>query len=179
MKKNVSKKRKVLGAAVLSAILVSLALALIGCGSGGAAAPKDDYYNGNADIGYKDDYYEDSVGGSSSSEGYDDVISDQRYVIKTVNATVNTESYDELVTRVKSATNRAGGYYSSASFVDGARRGGSRYASITVKVPAENLDSFIAELSEVDEIEGETYTRAYANAMTAFPGDIITDLKAA
>ena len=31
---------------------------------------------------------------------------------------------------------------------------------------------------KVDEIEGETYTRAYLNAMTAFPGDIITDLKA-
>jgi hypothetical protein len=35
------------------------------------------------------------------------------------------------------------------------------------------------ETFKVDEIEGETYTRAYANAMTAFPGDIITDLKAA
>jgi hypothetical protein len=31
----------------------------------------------------------------------------------------------------------------------------------------------------VDEVEGETYTRAYANAMTAFPGDTITDLREA
>lgn len=154
MKKNVSKKRKILGASALFALLLSLALVLIGCGSGRADLPAD--YNNGADGGYGKDYYEESVGGSSGTDGYDDVISDQRYVIKTVNATVNTESYDELVSRVKSATNRAGGYYSSASFVDGARRGGSRYASITVKVPAENLDSFIAELSEVGTLSNYT-----------------------
>lgn len=127
--------------------MFAIALGLASCGRG-------DNYNGGDYIGDSvpgidaSDKWVDEGGADLGFENATDVISDTRYVIKTVNASLLTEKYDDLVAHIKEKVSTLGGYFSSASYSDDSYRSlKSRRASLTIKIPAEKLDEFTGTFS--------------------------------
>lgn len=137
---------------VLILTLLTLVFA-VSCSKGGEAD-----YNGGAttdDGGY--------TGSGSSNSGYGDkgesdssALIEDRKIIKNVNETVQTDKYDEFITSLYEAISAAGGYVSDKN-----ERGQSyynnealRYASFTVRIPAEALSDFTAR---VDSLAVVTY----------------------
>lgn len=79
---------------------------------------------------------------------------DDRYVIKNANITVETKEYDASVTTFEQSVAKFGGYVSNSS------RGGnaehySRYMDVTIRIPAENLDAFLAEQENVGNVTNQ------------------------
>lgn len=70
---------------------------------------------------------------------------DQRKLIKTLDLRIQTENFDESSAAVSSAVSACNGYV-EYSDVSGDLRS-SRYASYTIRVPAQNLDRFTQALS--------------------------------
>ena len=143
-----AKKRT--GLKLVSALMASLMLIglLASCSAKSDDYERDDVYAqiapGAPSIGTDNGYSE-----PPKDSGSQDIISDTRYIIKTVNTTVRTEDYDGYITALKSVTDTLGGYYSSASFRDNSYSSyKSRIATIVIRVPADKLDSFISSLSE-------------------------------
>lgn len=133
--------KKILSLIITLAILL---LSLISCSS-----------NENMGVGGSDGAdYENGYTGSGKEES--DLLTEDRKIIKTVNQTVQTDEYDEFMTSLSSAISEAGGYTSSSNYRGENYYNDSslRYASITIRIPAENLDSFT---SRVDSLAIVTY----------------------
>lgn len=145
--------RKTLGIAMIAGLL------LAGCGASKGtyeeiAAETAAYDNG---AGYaSDDIY--STEAASIEEKVEEagveVQSTQRKLIKNVNMDVETETIDELLTTVRNKTDRLGGYIEESNTYNGSNYYGkeNRNASLTIRIPAEKLDEFLSEVSEVSNV---------------------------
>lgn len=82
-------------------------------------------------------------------------INSGRKMIRTVNLAVETTEFDQLVTNITAVVSRLNGYIEQSD-ISGNSISGSynnqRYAHLTVRVPADQLDSFIAQVSEQGNI---------------------------
>ena len=99
-----------------------------------------------------------------------------RKIIKNADMNVETRTFDEFIAYVNKALGELGGYIQSSS-LNGSRYGREdlRYASITLRVPAEKLESFLSM------IEGEgnvTYRNIYTDDVTLSYVDTESHLKA-
>lgn len=159
----------------LTAGLLVLSL-LSGCGRPGSA--KNDYegdrsedmaYAAAADDYAYDDYameeaaeepmYAEKAGGLGMSEtvltddpGSNEEVeaaAEKRKLIKTVNLSVETEEFDEFVAHILQRIESLGGYPENSS-INGSSYGSStkRYAYITARIPAENLNAFVGEVTD-------------------------------
>lgn len=68
-------------------------------------------------------------------------------IIYTAQLELQTLEFDKALADIAAATNRVGGYFASTS--TSGRGSGYRYADYTVKVPADQLDSFLTQIGEV------------------------------
>ncbi len=84
----------------------------------------------------------DSSGDSSSGNGSGAALLPQKY-IRTARLTAYCTDLSELLRRVRTETDAVGGWISDES--TGGEEG-ARFASLTVRVPAENLDAFLSAL---------------------------------
>ena len=77
-----------------------------------------------------------------------------RKLIKNVNLEVETESFDELYAKVNEKTEALGGYVENSYIYNGSSYYGddTRDASLTIRIPAENLDAFLSEVSEASNV---------------------------
>lgn len=157
---------------VLVPVLIAV-LMLSGCGAGNknasadASAPKEAYeiaseeaYDTSASYASSDIY----SGGAEAKaaengevdggEGGTEVPSTQRKLIKNVNLQVETETFDELLANVEEKTRKAGGYIEQSYTYNGSSYygGGRRNASLTIRIPAENLDEFLSAVSAVSNV---------------------------
>ncbi len=89
---------------------------------------------------------------SAGTDGQTQVNDTSRKLIKTVNLDTETEDLDQTVSLIEQKVTGLGGYIESSNIYNGTTYSGrsSRSASITARVPAVNLDSF------VDSVEGNT-----------------------
>lgn len=75
-------------------------------------------------------------------------------LIVTMNMEAETESMDALLTRIDQKVAELGGYMEKQSIYNGSSYyyGRSRYADLTVRIPAQNLEQFVDQVSEVSNI---------------------------
>ena len=145
-------------------ILALLICLLTGCG---ASAATDSAYSGGESYHQKADYeYSVEVEGdmalgdmvespsmgnsSSTSAGSSLQAVSSRKLITTVNMETETEHYDDLMTWLTARIHEYGGYVEfSESYGNQSSR---RSATITIRMPATSLDTFLAGLSEESNV---------------------------
>lgn len=94
--------------------------------------------------------------GGSYDEGTGEmaVQDTRRKLIKNVDLQVETETFDELLATVEDKTRQAGGYIEQSYTYNGSNYygGGTRNASLTIRIPAQNLDGFLSAVAEVSNV---------------------------
>ena len=164
MKKRVEKLK------VLSLVL-AFGLMLTGCGGSSyeaaatteAAAPAEAYDTGGGYL--SDDIYnyktestevavEEVVEEESGAAESPEVQDVQRKLIKNVNLDVETETLDDLLKTVEEKTERLAGYIEESYTYNGSSYygGGTRNASMTIRIPSERLEEFLSSISEVSNV---------------------------
>lgn len=81
-------------------------------------------------------------------------LPENRKLIQTVNMNVETEDLDAVLHQIDSRIGELGGYTESANVQNGSAYEGSRYrsASITIRIPAKDLDAFVDKVGEISNI---------------------------
>ncbi|MBQ8188485.1 MAG: DUF4349 domain-containing protein [Lachnospiraceae bacterium] len=77
-----------------------------------------------------------------------------RKLIKNVNLEVETENFDELYAKVNEKTEALGGYVENSYIYNGSSyySNDTRDANLTIRIPAENLNVFLSEVSEASNV---------------------------
>lgn len=139
--------------AILMALLLCVAL-LAACGGSSE--------NAAADMGYEEApeapmespagevLYGNSAGGSTVTS---ETLSEQK-LIRRVNIEAETEDLEALLAALTEQISGLNGYVESQEVYNGSSYSSYRYrsASLTVRIPAENLDSFIAEIRGISNV---------------------------
>lgn len=151
------KMKKILAISLCVLLLVT---ALVGCGASRDAAYAAEK-NGLAEYGYDYDYYvmpEDYGYPAETTAAYNGIdssgtasVSTNRKLIRTVSLSLETEEYDVLLNGISERIAACGGYVESLS-ADTRYSSDSRYASMTVRVPAQRLDEFVNSVSGISNV---------------------------
>ncbi len=163
-------------------LLLALLLLLSGCGGSGNLA--SDSFNSS---GASDNYQEESEGWNESpsldAENKEEKPSDitendleNRKMIKTVYLTLQTKEFDSLKNMLDELIPAYGGYVQDSNFYDPQREGRYRNYQLTVRIPVDNLDSFVSKVgilgtltNKSEKIEDVTLTyidmKAYKEAL--------------
>lgn len=88
--------------------------------------------------------------------GYDDnKVSSTRKLIKTVDMSIETKEFDQIMETIQEQVDTLGGYIESSNTYNGSIYSGyrgSRDASLVIRVPEENLDAFLQEVSQISNV---------------------------
>ena len=145
-----------------------LSFCLAACGSSSkserydAAAPAAEYEyaaaeEAAADIAYDSYYAEEAVepemgdaGNGAEAPEVNESATSQRKLIKTVDLSVETKDYDNLMVSLEKQIEELGGYIESLGAYNGSYYSGrtNRSANITARIPAEKLDGFVKQIGE-------------------------------
>lgn len=122
---------------------------LSGCGS---SRPKDMVNNSQTETGYSKDSAEElsEETGIASDTGVlpADSIQTERKLIKTVHLDVETKEFDSLMKVVSGELESLGGYVEESSVNGSGGNISYRNGNMTIRIPAEKLDSFVKRVSE-------------------------------
>ena len=110
-------------------------------------------------------------GGSPAGAAAAQPETGNRKLIRTVTLNVETTGFDGLLEAITQNVNESGGYIEQSDISGNSisYSGGSRYAFITVRIPADSMDSF---LSRVDEQSNVTYRSESVQDVTLTYTDI-------
>ena len=152
--------------AVGFALVLSVSLAACGTSSKGesydAAAPAAEYEyaaaeEAVAEIAYDSYYAEEPMEGEMGDAGngaeapeVNESATSQRKLIKTVELSVETKDYDNLMVSLEKQIDELGGYIESLGAYNGSYYSGrtNRSANITARIPADKLDGFVKQIGE-------------------------------
>ncbi len=147
--------------AVMMSVLILLSLA--GCASEQAVGNEMGGINGN--YGTSNDSVQapgDYVVKDESTESGESSTSlpENRKMIQTVNMTVETENLDTVLQQIDSRIAELGGYVESSNVQNGSAYSGRRYrsATITVRIPAKDVNSFVDRVGEISNIVSSRQT---------------------
>lgn len=146
------------------ALVLSVSLAACGTSSSEAdySAPASEYKyaaaeEAAAEIAY-DSYYEEeaietemgNAGNGAEAPEVNESATSQRKLIKTVELSVETKEYDNLMVSLEKQIEDLGGYVESLNAYNGSYYSGriNRSASITARIPADKLDGFVKQMGE-------------------------------
>ena len=131
---------------LLLAVMLITAL-LAGC----AKAPA---HNVSPDAGAVESAKPNAGGELGSSTVLNPGVADDRKLIRTVSLTTETEDMDTLLDQVTLRIAELGGYVESREIYSGSEYASyrSRSATMTVRIPAENLDAFISHVDGASHI---------------------------
>ena len=125
------------------------------------SAKSSGYDEGMWSGGTAEEYYEadqnmDSSGTGKIDKG--DTSSSKRKLIKTVNMNVETQEYDALMANLERKIDELGGYIENLESYNGSNYSGQtrRNASMTIRIPQENLDGFVSAVSDLANIVRRT-----------------------
>lgn len=91
--------------------------------------------------------------GNGGTTSADTVISDTRKIIKTVDESVETEHYDDLIAGLKAAVDETGGYFANSRYTgNGTEDIGTRTAHFEIRIPAERLADFTGKLGTLGTV---------------------------
>lgn len=154
---------------ILAIILCVLLLvtALVGCGASGDAAAYEkgaeaDYalyapeeaYGGISGYSYQrngGDSYGATTAAAPQEPVPGDSVSTNRKLIRTVSLTLETEEYDVLLNGISERIAACGGYVENLD-ADTRYSSDSRYARMTIRVPAARLDEFVSSVSGISNV---------------------------
>lgn len=146
------------------ALVLSVCLAACGASSSEAdySAPASEYKyaaaeEAAAEIAY-DSYYEEEAiepemgdtGNGAEAPEVNESATSQRKLIKTVDLSVETKDYDNLMVSLEKQIEELGGYIESLGAYNGSYYSGrtNRSANITARIPADKLDGFVKQIGE-------------------------------
>lgn len=123
--------------------------------SGGTGYLSDDIYNyaaseGSYDMEEPAESSEEGMEGSKSPE----VADTKRKLIKNVDLEVETEEFDTLLSTVERKTEQLAGYIEESYTYNGSEYRGrkNRNANLTIRIPAEKLNTFLSEVADVSNV---------------------------
>lgn len=176
------KRKRNLAALTLAALTALTAVMLTGCGSASSSSETAVWSNGAAagdmreEAGFSDlsdaqpEVSESAEGGNEAQDAGQSLSSDRK-LIKKVNMTVETRSFDEALSSIQEQVTALGGYIESMDTYNGSRYSSysdsleKRYSSMTARIPRDRLDAFLDTVSEVcnvvsrsDSVEDVTLT---------------------
>ena len=132
----------------MTAVFLTLLLlcSLAGCAAKMNSAVKEDYYYTDAELPAAGGIYEEAVDSSVTTDS--GALTDRK-LIKTVSISAETEDLDALMGALTEAITAAGGYVENQTVHNGSSYSSyrSRSATLTVRIPAEKLDEFVARVA--------------------------------
>ena len=142
--------------AILMALLLTTAM-LTACGGSSAPMAAD-----NMEVGYAEEQVESSAeapgaevlsSNSVSSGAVSEANPDQK-LIRKVGIDAETEDLEALLSALTEQISALGGYVENQEIYNGSSYSSYRYrsASLTVRIPAEKLDSFVAEVRGISNV---------------------------
>ena len=138
---------------VLCVMLVSM---LAGCGSTMMKSAMNQAVREDAGIGMvTESVMMDKEAGLSSDSAAPQVADANRKLIKTVEMTVETKEYDEMLVGLNEQIKACGGYVEHMNTYNGSIYSGrsySRNANMTIRVPEDKLESFLAEVTNISNV---------------------------
>lgn len=130
------------------ALALLLAVLLVaGVFAGCAANSKDSYVGGSAEIAPGDGIYDSSSNTAS-------VVTDRK-LIRRISLDAETEDMDTLLSGIDTKVAELGGYVESREVRSGSSYASykqSRYAILTIRIPAERLDEFVGHVGDVSNV---------------------------
>lgn len=141
----------------ISALLVMvLLLCLAGCGSESTSTSNGAAMDMGA-IAEKEEAMEDP---SLSENGTSVALPENQKMVRKVWLEAETEELDSLLASVEQRISQLGGYIEKQNSYNGSAYSThrSRYAELTVRIPAENLDSFVTDVTESSNIISKEQT---------------------
>lgn len=131
---------------------IALALLLILSLFAGCNAPSSDFNKGEAPMPEGGEGIYDSNSGVENAE----IVG--RKLIRTINIEAETKNLDALLADLDAQLAALGGYVQNKQVRGNAQSTGSRYASLTLRIPAEKLDQFVNHVTDATNIlsSGET-----------------------
>lgn len=87
-----------------------------------------------------------------------DSVTSNRKLIKTVSMDVETEEYDVLMGNVQKKIEGMGGYVSNLTSGVNRYEEETRYATVIAKIPAEKVDGFVTEVSDISNVISKNET---------------------
>lgn len=134
---------------LLLAVMLITAL-FAGCAAN-SAAPN---YGGSMDYGDMESAKPNTDGSLGSSTVLDPGVADDRKLIRTVDLTTETEDMDALLTQISSRITELEGYVENREVHSGSayEKYRSRSATLTVRIPAKNLDAFVSHVDGASHI---------------------------
>lgn len=133
--------------------LLALTLAALLLFTGCAANSKDSYAGASPEAAPGDGIYD-------SSSGTSNVVTDRK-LIRRISLDAETEDMDTLLTSIDSKVAELGGYVESRSIRSGSSYVSyqqSRYATLTIRIPAERLDDFVSHVGDVSNVTSTSET---------------------
>ena len=180
----IMKKSELIKKLTVAGALIAMASSMVACSNGSYATSTADYkyesapasINATAGASYYDDYdYEYATeaeyydeGGSYSVGNMSTPITEtqanasvaqNRKLIKTVDMTIETVSFDETIANLRNQINAVGGYIESEYSYNGSlynNSNQSKYATITVRVPDTALEGFVNNVSGIGNVTQKT-----------------------
>ncbi len=158
-------KRGFKGISIFAAVVMTMGL--VGCGGSNSASAPAMY----AEESYDNALYDSKsfAGGSTADyaeapmeEGTvesQEVTDSSRKLITTMNISAETEDLDSVLSSVETRVKDLGGYIEASSIYNGSKYYGRdivRNASLTIRIPASKLDSFIAAVQNETNITNKS-----------------------
>lgn len=133
-------------------LCIVLALSFTACSKGSLndsianeiGSSAESFYNYSADYSTG----QGMVTEDSATESKGEAATQNEKIIKTVDLHVETKEYDAYISSLTASVNASGGYVENSSADLGNGYSSNRYATYTVRIPAEKLDSFLASAGE-------------------------------
>lgn len=147
-------RKNVIAAALAAALICTL---FTGCGSGSKTNASYEAVMGEtmpavtvAPMEGSIDYKGESISGDMGST---DLPENRKWIVN-VTVSTETENLDDMLQKLTDRIAQAGGYTERQSVNNGGYYVGSysRYAELTVRVPAENVDAFLNEMSGISNV---------------------------
>lgn len=174
-------------------LMLMLIFSLTGCGSakysdqksdnaaaagdtGDTAAPEDNYEvteDAVDDSAEMDDAASDS--GMAGAGVQADAVQTNEKVIYTYNYTVETRAFDDLMDFLQQRVDESGGYVESAEVRGNADMDIKRYANMVIRIPAEKMRSFLAEVAKLTNV---TYSNCTTENVTLSYVDMKSHIEA-
>ena len=145
----------------LSVLILCLVVALSFCACSKNAA--QDTENGMAAMGDSFNYYsadssatEEDIKTEALNDSIEAPAEKNEKIIKTVELWVETKEYDAYISSLTASVSTLGGYVEMSSADFGNGYSSNRYATYTVRIPADKLGSFISSAGENGTITNKT-----------------------
>lgn len=90
----------------------------------------------------------------TSTTGIESVTSDSQKLIKTVSLNMETKEFDELLENIEAQVKGMNGYIENSSISGNSyyNSNGTRYAWLTLRIPADQLDGFVTIVEELGNV---------------------------